>query len=153
MPHCLFFRYLKDKDIDFEFIQRLTWDHCFQDYCQPIVIQPPLPIPSIPSAVSTLNSQESQHPGENQSLMTETRVIQPFVPSPPSSSDQSHEQTTTAVKTTPSSQEEHLNIPIPITPHWKHFQSTHLILLLLLIRGILVLLQIHYLAMMLLNVS
>ena len=33
--------------------------------------------------------------------MTETRVTQPFVPSPPSSSDQSHQQSTTAVETTP----------------------------------------------------
>ena len=96
----LFSGYLKDKDIDFEFIQRLTWDHHSQDYHQPIVVQPPVPIPSISSAVATFNSQESQHPGENQSLMTEARVAQPFIPSPPSSSDQSHWQSTTAVKTT-----------------------------------------------------
>ena len=60
-----FFGYLKDEDLDFEFIQRLTWGHCSQDYHQPIVVWPPVPILCISSAVATLNSQESQHPGGN----------------------------------------------------------------------------------------
>ena len=99
--HCLFFGYLEDNQIDFEFIQRLTQNHWSQDYCQSIVVQSPISIPSIPSTVATLDSPESQHPGENQSLMTETRVTQPLVPSSPSSSGQSHWQSTTAVETTP----------------------------------------------------
>ena len=36
--HHLFFGYLEDIEIDFEFIQRFTCDNCSQDYCQPIVI-------------------------------------------------------------------------------------------------------------------
>ena len=97
--HRLFFGYLQEEDIDFDLIQSITLDSSPIDFPHPIFVVPPNPTPSIPSAIATFNTKESNRTGENQSLMTEIGVVHPFIPSPPRSSDQSNQQSTTLVET------------------------------------------------------
>ena len=86
----LFFGYFQEEDIDFNLIRSISLDPSPIDLPHPIRIAPPHPTPSIPSAAATFNTEESNHAGENQSSMTETGVIHPFILSPPRSLDQSN---------------------------------------------------------------